>query len=66
MMESKTVQTGRQATESKNGSDAEYTYQTAGIRERHGYVPVWLILVCVGLLVWGGYYLWTYWTPPLG
>lgn len=41
----------------------EYTYQSAGIRERHGYIPVWLILVAIGLMVWGGYYLFRYWSP---
>ncbi len=41
----------------------EYLYTTAGIRERSGTVPAWLIAVVVGLLAWGGYYLVVYWTP---
>lgn len=64
--ENRTVPTAGSKTEGAHGADAEYTYQTAGLRERHGTVPVWLILVCMGLLIWSGYYLWTYWTPPVG
>lgn len=41
----------------------QYLYQSAGITERPGHVPLWLFLVIIGLLVWGGYYLITYWDP---
>ena len=41
----------------------EYLYQSAGIQERKGYIPAWLILVAVGLTLWGGYYLVQYWSP---
>ena len=65
--------TDKQTTQSQEGAsqdphspDSEYTYQSAGIRERHGYVPVWLWVVYIGLIVWGVYYTWTYWTPPAG
>ena len=40
-----------------------YLYRSAGIRERSGYVPAWLLLVVVGLFVWGVYYLVMYWGP---
>lgn len=46
--------------------DTEYTYQTAGLRERSGTIPLWLWVVYIGLIVWGVYYTWTYWTPPAG
>ncbi|GJL79329.1 MAG: hypothetical protein NPINA01_23180 [Nitrospinaceae bacterium] len=45
------------------GEGEEYTYQSAGIRERDGTIPLWLILVGVGLMIWSGYYLFRYWTP---
>lgn len=50
-------------SDSENPEEEEYVYQSAGIRERTGAVPLWLILVMVGLFVWGGYYLYRYWTP---
>ena len=45
-------------------ADVVYIYQDAGLTERHGYVPYWLKLVTVGLVIWGAYYLWAYWSPP--
>lgn len=38
-----------------------YLYQSAGITERQGKVPVWLWIVVVSLVIWGIYYLVTYW-----
>lgn len=43
--------------------DAVHEYRAAGIRERTGRIPWWLIAVGVGLLVWGGYYIVRFWTP---
>ncbi|CAI2719492.1 hypothetical protein [Nitrospina watsonii] len=60
----KTPQTGEPGKQDPHSPDKEYTYQASGIRERHGTIPLWLMLVCLGLLVWGGYYMWTYWSPP--
>lgn len=40
-----------------HGEGEIYLYKEAGLRERHGYIPFWLILVAVGLLVWGVYYM---------
>lgn len=45
------------------GEEAMHVYRAAGIRERTGRVPWWLIGVCVGLFLWGGYYIVRYWTP---
>lgn len=42
-----------------------YTYESAGITERKGNVPVWLWIVVVSLLIWGVYYLVTYWNAPV-
>lgn len=42
-----------------------YTYESAGIAEREGNVPVWLWIVVVSLLIWGLYYLVTYWNAPV-
>jgi hypothetical protein len=59
----------RHEAEQPASDDSTYTYKTAGITERAGYVPRWLWLVAAGLVVWGIYYLITYWqapvTPPL-
>lgn len=41
----------------------EYIYQSAGISERKGFVPVWLIWVALGLIIWAVYYLFSYWSP---
>lgn len=41
-----------------------YSYPSSGIREREGRIPLWLILVSVGLMVWGIYYMIAYWSPP--
>ncbi len=43
----------------------EYTYESAGITELEGNVPLWLWAVVVTLLVWGAYYLVTYWSAPI-
>lgn len=40
-----------------------YLYKDAELREQLGYIPFWLQLVAVSLLLWGLYYLVTYWTP---
>jgi hypothetical protein len=39
-------------------------YETSGIEERHGSVPLWLIGVIVVLVIWMVYYLIRYWTAP--
>jgi hypothetical protein len=45
--------------------DTVYFYASAGIAEHEGYVPTWLSLVVVSLLIWGLYYLITYWNAPI-
>ncbi len=42
-----------------------YIYESAGIAERKGSVPIWLWIVVISLLIWGGYYLDTYWNAPI-
>ena len=44
--------------------DDLYHYKDAGISEHHGRIPVWLVLVAVGLIVWGIYYTVRYWSAP--
>jgi len=41
-----------------------YLYGAAGLRERHGYIPLWLWAVVLALSIWGVYYLITYWEEP--
>jgi hypothetical protein len=38
-----------------------HTYEYSGIRERVGKVNTWLIVVYVALLIWGAWYLITFW-----
>ncbi len=50
------------------GTEAERplaNYESAGITEREGNVPIWLWIVVVSLLLWGLYYLVTYWNGPV-
>jgi hypothetical protein len=46
----------------EDGSDKAYLYRHAGIREREGGIPLWLMLVCIGLIVWSVYYTIRYWS----
>ena len=39
-----------------------YVHEPAGIRERSGFIPVWLKLVALGLIAWGIYYTIRYWS----
>ncbi len=58
---------GASGTRSAAGTEAEHflaTYESAGITEREGNVPIWLWIVVVSLLLWGLYYLVTYWNGP--
>ena len=45
----------------KASQEEEYLYRSAGIRERHGRIPLWLLLVVVVLLVWSLYYMLEFW-----
>jgi hypothetical protein len=49
-----------------NAQGYVYVYESAGIAERDGPVPVWLWMVVVSLMIWGAYYLVTYWNAPIG
>ena len=50
---------------SASGDGHVYIYESAGIAERDGHVPTWLWFVVVSLLIWGVYYLVTYWNAPV-
>lgn len=52
-------------TSEQQMSGSVYTYESAGIAERKGNVPIWLWIVVVSLLLWGLYYLVTYWNAPV-
>jgi len=55
-----------QSADKARKADKVFLYQDAELMERHGYVPYWLKLVTVGLVIWGLYYLFAYWSPPPG
>ena len=44
------------------GEPDVYRYEPSGIRERNGYIPTWLKLVSLGLIVWGIQYAIRYWS----
>jgi hypothetical protein len=54
-----------QSTSGHLPDQAVYMYESAGIAERDGHVPAWLWIVVVSLLIWGLYYLVTYWNAPI-
>lgn len=58
-------QTVARAADSTPSDRTVYVYASAGISERKGNVPFWLWGVVVSLLIWGVYYLVTYWNAPL-
>ncbi len=58
------TQTGKQAKGMKVAQTV-HVYESAGIAEREGQVPLWLWLVVVSLMIWGLYYLFTYWNAPI-
>lgn len=36
-------------------------YQGGEIQDRHGYLPIWLLVVYAVLFLWGLYYAFVYW-----
>jgi hypothetical protein len=53
-------------TKTKNtdtDTDQDYVFRYAGIKERKGIIPLWLILVTFSLLIWSVYYTIRYWSP---
>jgi hypothetical protein len=52
-------------TSAKSPEPHVYVYASAGISERQGNVPLWLWAVVVSLLIWGVYYLVTFWNAPV-
>jgi len=51
-----------ESDDSDHGSDHEMEEYAGGtIQSRHGYIPVWLLVVYVVLFVWGLYYAYLYW-----
>jgi hypothetical protein len=59
------VMTGTPPAKGPLRGQTVYNYESAGIAEREGNVPLWLWIVFVTLLIWGVYYLVTYWNAPI-
>ena len=59
------VMTGTPQVKEQLQGQTVYNYVSAGITEREGNVPLWLWIVFVVLLIWGVYYLVTYWNAPV-
>lgn len=60
------VTTGTATAKRQGNRSPVYSYESAGIAEREGSVPPWLWVVVASLLIWGAYYLVTYWSAPIG
>lgn len=39
-------------------------YESSGIQERSGSVPLWLWIVYIALTIWGAFYLHDFWNTP--
>lgn len=52
----------KQHEQSKAEVEQTYVYPHAGIREREGRIPRWLLMVCIGLIMWSIYYTIRYWS----
>jgi hypothetical protein len=51
-----------EASKESGDEKSVYYYETAGIREHRGSIPTWLVLVAIGLIVWGIYYTIRFWS----
>jgi hypothetical protein len=49
------------STREQKGGEEAYFYRDAGIQERRGRVPLWLLFVIIILVIWGAYYMVAYW-----
>lgn len=49
-------------TKKEPESEGAYLYRYAGIQEREGRIPLWLLLVVVSLIIWSVYYTVRYWS----
>jgi hypothetical protein len=58
------TKTHYRSDEKAKKADEIFLYRDAGLQERSGYVPYWLKLVTISLIIWSVYYLWAYWSPP--
>ncbi len=63
-----TANNNKEEAKTKNpaleGTEKEelFEYQASGIKERKGKIPLWIWSVTLVLIVWGIYYLVTYWS----
>ncbi len=46
------------------GGDSIHLYESSGVIEREGHVPMWLWIVVAVLVIWSIYYLVVYWNVP--
>jgi hypothetical protein len=51
----------RPRSEAELHRDEMEEYAGGTIEARHGYIPIWLLVVYAVLFVWGLYYAYTYW-----
>jgi len=51
----------RPRSEAELHRDEMEEYGGGAIEARHGYLPIWLLVVYAVLAIWGMYYTYTYW-----
>ena len=55
------IETSTPKTDKAGHAGELQDYQGGEIQDRHGYLPVWLLVVYAVLFLWGLYYAYTYW-----
>ncbi len=60
-----TKDAGAEPATGQSARQVVYSYESAGISEHEGNVPLWLWGVVGALLIWGVYYLIAYWSEPI-
>jgi hypothetical protein len=59
-METRTTPSNRASDERDRPHELQ-DYQGGDIQDRHGYIPVWLLVVYAVGFLWGLYYAYIYW-----
>ena len=61
MSETETRPRNPASDETAHAHDELQDYQGGEIQDRHGYIPVWLLVVYAVMFFWGLYYAYVYW-----
>lgn len=59
-----TTRKAREGCDGKATGNGIHPDDENGSREKHGALPLWLVLVAAVLIAWAVWYTITYWSPP--